>query len=100
VTSDANAGFSARTGRKLLAVFVPKVPNPTTGFLLYVPEEDVIALDIPVETAIKLVVSAGILGADKLRENGALPASPKQWNWMEIFGKPRIKPHKLHDPRD
>jgi uncharacterized membrane protein len=101
VTSEANAGFSAKAGRKLLAVFMPKVPNPTTGFLLYIPEEEVITLDIPVEAAIKLIVSGGLLGADAFDGTVKLPVSAKQWNWMDIFGgKARRKKHAQFDPRD
>jgi uncharacterized membrane protein len=101
VTSENNAGFSAKVGRKLLAVFIPKVPNPATGFLLYVPEEDVVTLDIPAEVALKLVVSGGLLGADAFDGTIKLPASAKQWNWMDIFGtkKRRAKRH-IVDPRD
>jgi uncharacterized membrane protein len=101
VTSDNNASFSAKLGRKVVAVFIPKVPNPTTGFLLYLPEEDVIPLDIPAEAALKLVISGGLLGADALDASVKLPKSPKQWNWLDIFGvkKRRIKKH-MPDPRD
>jgi uncharacterized membrane protein len=101
VTSDSNAHFSAKMGRKLLAVFVPKVPNPTTGFLLYIPEEDVVTLDIPAEVALKLVVSGGLLGADALENAAKLPSSTKHWNWMDIFGGKarRVKKH-MADPRD
>ena len=41
--------------------FVPTTPNPTSGFLLLFPVEDVIELDMSVEDAIKLVVSAGLV---------------------------------------
>ena len=51
----------AETGGKLLSVFVPTTPNPTSGFLLYFPEEDVIELDMSVEDAAKLVISAGLV---------------------------------------
>ncbi|MQQ07170.1 DUF502 domain-containing protein [Epibacterium sp. SM1979] len=51
----------AETGGKLLSVFVPTTPNPTSGFLLYFPEEDVIELDMNVEDAAKLVISAGLV---------------------------------------
>ncbi|MCG6858111.1 MAG: DUF502 domain-containing protein [Salaquimonas sp.] len=44
-----------------LAVFLPTTPNPTSGFLLFVPKEDVIILDMGVEDAAKLVISAGLV---------------------------------------
>ncbi|GGE42749.1 DUF502 domain-containing protein [Actibacterium pelagium] len=45
----------------LLSVFLPTTPNPTSGFLLFVPREDVIMLDMKVEDAAKLVISAGLV---------------------------------------
>ena len=47
--------------RQLLSVFVPTTPNPTAGFLLFFPEEDVIQLDMSIEDAAKLVISAGLV---------------------------------------
>ena len=51
-------------GTELLAVFLPPTPNPTSGFLLYVSREDVKILNMKVEDAMKLVISAGIVGPD------------------------------------
>lgn len=45
----------------MISVFLPTTPNPTSGFLLFVPEEDVILLDMKVEDAAKLVISAGLV---------------------------------------
>lgn len=44
-----------------VAVFMPTTPNPTSGFLLFLPRADVIELDISVEDAAKLVISAGLV---------------------------------------
>ncbi|MDG2231434.1 MAG: DUF502 domain-containing protein [Paracoccaceae bacterium] len=46
---------------QLLSIFVPTTPNPTSGFLLFFPEEDVIQLDMSIEDAAKLVISAGLV---------------------------------------
>ena len=46
-------------GEEMLAVFLPPTPNPTSGFLLFVPREDVRILDMSIEAALKLVVSSG-----------------------------------------
>lgn len=46
------------------AVFLPTTPNPTSGFLLFLPKEDVIELDMSVEDAAKLVISAGLVYPD------------------------------------
>ncbi len=45
----------------LVSVFVPTTPNPTSGFLLFFPKKDVIELDMSVEDAAKLVISAGLV---------------------------------------
>jgi len=47
------------SGRKLLNIFIPTAPNPTSGFLQIAREEEVIRTDIPVDDALKMVVSAG-----------------------------------------
>jgi len=46
---------------EMLSIFLPTTPNPTSGFLLFVPREDVIILDMTVEEAAKLVISAGLV---------------------------------------
>ena len=48
----------------LLTIFVPTTPNPTSGFLLFVPKRDVIMLKMSVESAAKLVISAGLVVPD------------------------------------
>ena len=45
----------------MVSVFLPTTPNPTSGFLLFVPAEDVVELDMTVEEAAKLVISAGLV---------------------------------------
>ena len=53
--------WRAETGSQLMSIFVPTTPNPTSGFLLFFPREDVIELDMTVEDAAKLVISAGLV---------------------------------------
>jgi uncharacterized membrane protein len=48
-----------KSGEKLLYIFIPTAPNPTSGFLQIVKETDVIRVDMPVDDALKMVVSAG-----------------------------------------
>lgn len=45
----------------MLSIFLPTTPNPTSGFLLFLPKQDVILLDMTVEEAAKLVISAGLV---------------------------------------
>ena len=52
---------TAATSSQLMSVFVPTTPNPTSGFLLFFPKDDVIELDMSVEDAAKLVISAGLV---------------------------------------
>ncbi|MEM7071409.1 MAG: DUF502 domain-containing protein [Pseudomonadota bacterium] len=49
------------TPQEVIPVFLPTTPNPTSGFLLFVPKQDIILLDMAVEDAIKVVISAGIV---------------------------------------
>jgi uncharacterized membrane protein len=51
--------ISNKTKKKLINVFVPTTPNPTSGFLLMFPKEEVIYLDLTFEEASKFIVSAG-----------------------------------------
>jgi uncharacterized membrane protein len=58
-TSNAPSSLSDAAGKPLRGIFLPTPPNPTTGPLLYYPEELVIATTMRVDQAIKIVVSAG-----------------------------------------
>ena len=65
VTGVTEAGRSHNaTDRKLVSLFVPTTPNPTSGIYVMVPEEELQELDISVEDAFRLVVSAGISQSD------------------------------------
>ena len=58
-TKDNTGEISNKTNKKLVNVFVPTTPNPTSGFLLMFPKEEIIYLDITFEEASKFIVSAG-----------------------------------------
>ena len=58
-TKENTSGIGDKTNHNLVNVFVPTTPNPTSGFLLMFPKEDVIYLDITFEQASKFIVSAG-----------------------------------------
>ena len=58
-TKDNTGEISAKTKKQLINVFVPTTPNPTSGFLLMFPKEEVIYLDLTFEEASKFIVSAG-----------------------------------------
>jgi uncharacterized membrane protein len=49
------------TQKKLVTVFIPTTPNPTSGFIILVPEEDTKKLNIPVEEALQFIISLGVV---------------------------------------
>ena len=61
VTSTAAGEAGEKLDRKVCSLFIPSAVNPTTGFLLVVPEEKVTYLDMTPEQAMKMIVSAGAL---------------------------------------
>ena len=65
VTTEAKGEIKASHDKELLCVFLPTTPNPTSGFLLFVPKEEVIELDMSVESAAKLIISAGLVMPEK-----------------------------------
>lgn len=56
---------------EMLSVFLPTTPNPTSGFLLLVPKSDVVMLDMTVEEAAKLIISAGLVTPPTVAEIAA-----------------------------
>jgi uncharacterized membrane protein len=58
-TNENTGKIKNKIGQEVVNVFVPTTPNPTSGFLLMFPKEDVIYLDITFEQASKFIVSAG-----------------------------------------
>lgn len=53
-----------RVGRGLVCVFIPTTPNPTSGFIIMVPSEDVMPLDMSVDDAMRLVFTLGVVAPD------------------------------------
>lgn len=65
----------AATVNGMVSVFVPTTPNPTSGFLLFFPKEDVIELDMSLEDAAKLVISAGLVYPNEDKDKLPVEAS-------------------------
>jgi uncharacterized membrane protein len=63
ISTNAKGELARKIGaeRDIISVFMPTTPNPTSGFLLYIPRADVIELDMSVEDAAKLIISAGLV---------------------------------------
>ena len=64
-TKDNKGEISKKTNSNLVNVFVPTTPNPTSGFLLMFPKEEIIYLDMSFEEASKFIVSAGTSDVNK-----------------------------------
>ncbi|MFH0925440.1 MAG: DUF502 domain-containing protein [bacterium] len=65
VTGKVNTVISTKIDNELINVFIPTTPNPTSGFLVIVHQDEVIPIDITVEEGIKLVISGGMIAPDK-----------------------------------
>ena len=61
-TIENKGDISKKTNKELINVFVPTTPNPTSGFLLMFPKDEVVYLDMTFEEASKFIVSAGTSG--------------------------------------
>lgn len=72
VTGEAGGRAEEIAGQRVVNVFVVSTPNPTTGFLVLVPADQVYSLDLTVEDALKLVMSGGIVTPPRSRY--AVPA--------------------------
>jgi uncharacterized membrane protein len=71
VTAEGPSPLDARLGRPMVNVFLPSTPNPTTGFFIMVPREQLLYLDLTVEQAVKLILSGGarLAGRDALQQH-------------------------------
>ncbi len=68
ITGQTEGEVQDLTSETVYNVFVPATPNPTTGFLLFIPERDIRRLDITVDEGVRLVISGGIVKPDSDQE--------------------------------
>jgi uncharacterized membrane protein len=61
VTGSLSNEIQSQLTRPMLSVFIPKTPNPTTGWYAIIPEDEVVNLTMSVENAFKIVISGGIV---------------------------------------
>ena len=61
ITGKTQGEVQALTEDKVINLFVPTTPNPTSGFLIFVAEEEIVPLSMSVEEALKMVISGGIV---------------------------------------
>lgn len=72
ISTHSKGEVDMRTGPEpFYSVFLPTTPNPTSGFLLFIPQKDVIILDMTVEDAAKLIISAGLVSPPSRDSNPA-----------------------------
>lgn len=64
LTGPVYKGIQNKVDEALVSIYVPTTPNPTSGFLIYVPKKDVIPLNIGVDDALKTILSMGIINPD------------------------------------
>lgn len=76
VTGTTPPEVATAIGGDALTIFVPTTPNPTSGYLIFVPRQDVKYLDMSVEDGIKLVVSGGIVAPGKAVSKNGTKAKP------------------------
>ena len=74
VTGVSKGEIQELTERKLVNVFVPTTPNPTSGFYILVPESDLVELSMSVEEAFKLIISGGMVTPPETNGSYAGPA--------------------------
>ena len=71
VTGETKGEVQTLNKEKLINVFIPTTPNPTSGFLLFIPKKDLIYMKMKVEDAVKMVISGGIVtpNVKKIKKN-------------------------------
>ena len=65
VTNQAPRAVAQPTGQALVSVFLPTTPNPTSGWLVFVPDADLVTVDLSVDDAFKLIISGGVLSSEQ-----------------------------------
>ena len=84
ITGQTEGEVQNLTEQETVNIFLPTTPNPTSGFLLFVPKEDVVPLNMSVEEAIKMVISGGIV-------------TPKDNRPMSEQNKPQVSAKTYQD---
>jgi uncharacterized membrane protein len=61
--------------KEILTILIPTSPTPVTGYVIMVPKEQTIALDVTIEEAFRFIISAGVVAPDRQRLHAVLPLS-------------------------
>ncbi len=70
VISFVTGRIKCKDGTELTSIFIPTTPNPTSGYLIYLPESDIVETNMTVEEEMKLVVSGSILVPEEIKFSG------------------------------
>ena len=95
ITGTTKGEVQSVTEEECINIFLPTTPNPTSGFLLFVPKADLVSLDMTVEEAIKMVISGGIVTPPDRRPD-ALKKQPvtsaRIYEGLEVLRENENKP--------
>lgn len=72
VTGTPNLEIREKAGHTCISVFLPTTPNPTSGYLIMIPEDQLIAIDMSVEEALTFIISVGIVSPSDFPKKGKL----------------------------
>lgn len=72
ITGDVYSDIQKEVKKNLISIYVPTTPNPTSGFLIFVPQKDIIPLQIGVDDAWKIIISTGIITPDSPENQRAI----------------------------
>lgn len=95
ITGTTEGEVQNLTEESCVNIFLPTTPNPTSGFLLFVPKEDLIPLNMSVEQAVKMVISGGIVTPPDTRpkEEQAIPqTSSKVYEDVDVLREKEAAP--------
>jgi uncharacterized membrane protein len=70
ITGESKGEIQNKTDKNMINVFVPTTPNPTSGFYILIPEDELIILNMSVEDAFKLIISGGIVSPNEVKKRG------------------------------
>jgi uncharacterized membrane protein len=91
VTGPTRGEIQGKADDELVNVFLPTTPNPTSGFLLFVPKRDLIPLDMTIEEGMKMVISGGIVAPGAAAEPVAKPERVEEGSDPPAEDRPRLK---------
>lgn len=72
ITGEVYSGIQKNVKKELVSIYVPTTPNPTSGFLIFVPKKDIIPLELRVDDAWKIIISTGIVTPDSPQTQQAI----------------------------